>query len=271
MYGIGRFNDVWKKAVYQRFFAEQPDIGQTKALMLTCFKSIIERVHGGESDLSLTESASDGEPASFLMQIPERLGTWLSMDISKDHVIWVTDDVGWDDLAIYGIDKIRRTGWTREIPAFDASSETADEVETVAEHSLKTAILAAALTDGDLAEAFEMGLCHDMAESIVGDLTPQQAPCREAKHRLEAEAFETLISGIENRTAQKLKTRFMDYLENRTYTAHVVHIADKLDMALQAVMYERCFHRNLQEFLDSAQKETEENRERILVSPQLCR
>ncbi len=50
-----------------------------------------------------------------------------------------------------------------------------------------------------------MCLVHDMAESIVGDLTPHCGVSVEDKHRQEEDAMETLIKLVPELAAEDLK------------------------------------------------------------------
>lgn len=151
--------------------------------------------------------------------------------------------------------KVKRTGWTRVIPAYYPSMPTAEQVENVAQHSYKTALLAAALCPQNVQDAYVMGLIHDIAEIQIGDIPPAQVDDSNKKHAAEREAFRSLMDACEfsNHTTQYLTLLFDAYIDNHTQVANIVHIADKLDMALQALHYESIFHIDLQEFLDSAQ------------------
>lgn len=151
--------------------------------------------------------------------------------------------------------KVRRTGWTRVIPAYQNGTNTADQVENVAQHSYKTALLASALCPDHRTDAFVMGMIHDLAEIQIGDIPPAQVKDKAQKHAEEQRAFRRLMtdSGCQAETAARLIALFDAYTFDNTDTAHIVHIADKLDMALQALFYEDMHHIDLQEFLDSAQ------------------
>ena len=267
MYGMGRFNDVWVNAVNRCFFGDLCSYSLNIGDIFCNYRTICKRVQ--DADSSWIEEDSDdsqqySETGWYLMQIPKRFYQMVNgVETGCQMRAGVTELV--KNEALFGITAVRRTGWTRVIPAFFTGTSGSDRVETVAEHSIKVAILAACLNPECAVEAFEMGLCHDMAECLVGDLTPGQMPDREEKHRLEANAFETLISGLPNETMAKLRTRFVDYMENQTNLTHTVHLADKLDMALQAIFYEHLFHIDLQEFLDSASQEICQNYEKLHI------
>lgn len=82
--------------------------------------------------------------------------------------------------AIGRLKEVPRTGWLdRGIPA--------EDTESVADHSFGVALLAWLLApDGlDRGRVVELALLHDLAESVVGDITPYD---REAMRELDSEA-----------------------------------------------------------------------------------
>ena len=149
--------------------------------------------------------------------------------------------------------RVARTGWTRAVPAF-RSGPLAGAVENVAEHSLKTRLVAQALWGGDDAALARMALTHDVAEVVVGDLTPGQYASRAEKHAREAEAFVAIVaeSGIDASDAARILDEFAECMQGTSPRAVCVRIADKVDMALQAMAYEAEFGIDLTEFLTSA-------------------
>ena len=56
--------------------------------------------------------------------------------------------------------------------------------------------------------AMVISLVHDMAESIVGDITPSDPVTSEEKHRLEVEAMATLVDALAQPLADFLKKAF---------------------------------------------------------------
>ena len=81
------------------------------------------------------------------------------------------------DLANAALDlkEIYRSGWIKA---------GVEEGETVADHSYGASVIAMALSDMeglDTERVVKMSLLHDIAESIVGDITPDQMPRNEKK------------------------------------------------------------------------------------------
>ena len=69
-----------------------------------------------------------------------------------------------------------------------------ENAETVACHMYRVALMAIVLQENGLnvSRCLQMALVHDLAESIVGDITPKCGVTREKKQQLEAVAPSTV-------------------------------------------------------------------------------
>ncbi|MBQ7503263.1 HD domain-containing protein [bacterium] len=145
---------------------------------------------------------------------------------------------------MYKLKALPRAGWLRK---------GISPPESVAAHSWGISLLIMLLTPPELdrLKALEIAAVHDLAESEVGDFTPQDGISAELKHRLESEAIEKMQSGLAS--GERLSERFKEYQENKTPEARFVHALDKLDMALQALVYQRRRpEADFSEFIDSS-------------------
>ena len=97
--------------------------------------------------------------------------------------------------------------------------------------------------DVDLCRVLELCILHDLAEVRVGDITPHDNVSPEEKHRLESEAIENM--GVDAAAA------FSEYEAQQTPESRFVRYLDKLDMSLQAEIYES-EDLNLSEFKQEA-------------------
>ncbi|XP_049850757.1 5'-deoxynucleotidase HDDC2-like [Schistocerca gregaria] len=101
-----------------------------------------------------------------------------------------------------------------------------------------------------------MALVHDMAEAIVGDITPDDDICEQEKRELELEAMQTFclshFLGEQSHAAKEFLELWQEYEEDSTVEARLVKQVDKLEMALQAYVYERDQSANLDDFFASA-------------------
>lgn len=105
-------------------------------------------------------------------------------------------------------------------------------------------------------ELHEDGLIHDMAESLVGDITPvDKDVTKEEKARREAAVMDYITIVLLGKvpgaavSAQELRRVFQEYEYNETLEAHLVHNVDKVESLLQMVEYERSHKVPLDEFV----------------------
>ena len=145
-------------------------------------------------------------------------------------------------LTLLQLKDIDRTGWVRA---------GVENPESVAAHSWGMAVLALRLCPEklDLSKVLSMCLVHDIAEIVVGDLTPHDDIRGEEKHRLEREAMMKI--------APQWIELFDEYEQGKTEEAQFVKTMDKLDMGLQAMNYQQQ-SLDLSEFIKSAKSRTGE-------------
>eukprot|EP00051_Salpingoeca_urceolata_P004580 m.66089 g.66089 ORF g.66089 m.66089 type:complete len:169 (-) comp13711_c0_seq2:202-708(-) len=101
-----------------------------------------------------------------------------------------------------------------------------------------------------------MAIVHDLAEAIVGDITPHCGVADDEKERREREAmlvFKTWLAETPEAGAEVVDL-WEEYEAQATPESHVVKDLDKFEMILQAYEYERDQqrHPDLQPFYDGA-------------------
>ena len=122
-----------------------------------------------------------------------------------------------------GLKDVIRAGWIRA---------GVQNPESVASHSWGMALLATQLCPDELnlQRVLELCILHDIAEVHVGDITPHDNVSSEEKHRRESEAIQKMeIDAAE---------AFAEYEAQMSRESKFVRYLDKLDMALQAEIYE---------------------------------
>jgi len=136
---------------------------------------------------------------------------------------------------ILGLKNVLRAGWVR------AGIESP---ESVAAHSWGMSMLALKLAPKELDLARVLSLCivHDIPEVRVGDLTPHDDTSTKAEDELNAMT----------EMAPEWVGLFEEYERGKTPEAKFVKQLDKLDMALQAEIYQSEFDIPLNEFIESA-------------------
>jgi putative hydrolase of HD superfamily len=129
--------------------------------------------------------------------------------------------------------------------------------ESVADHTYSMAIMGMILSDSqkfNTEKILKMILLHDLAESITGDLTPEQKSTQ--KIVLEDKTFEKILKHLPENLQKQYHQLWNEYQKNDSKEANFVHQIDKLEMVLQAKIYSKQNKslEGLQTFFDSAQK-----------------
>lgn len=137
--------------------------------------------------------------------------------------------------------------------------------ESVAEHSFGVALLALFLVDAcfphlDHDKVLRMALLHDFGEIYAGDLTPADRVSDEDKHRLEARSVTRVLSKLPG--GEAYLAIWDEFERGESDEARLVRQIDRLEMALQAGVYERQRSADLGEFFASA--------EQAITWPELC-
>mmetsp|Transcript_22481 Transcript_22481/g.66948 ORF Transcript_22481/g.66948 Transcript_22481/m.66948 type:complete len:126 (-) Transcript_22481:222-599(-) len=99
-----------------------------------------------------------------------------------------------------------------------------------------------------------MAIVHDVAEAIVGDITPHCNVSDADKHKMERDAIEQIqeMLGRDSGAAGEVASLWHEYEGASTPEAQLVKDFDKLEMIVQAYEYERSQDgMHLQEFFDS--------------------
>ena len=150
---------------------------------------------------------------------------------------------------ILGLKDVLRAGWVR------AGIESP---ESVAAHSWGMSMLALKLAPKELNLARVLSLCivHDIPEVRVGDLTPHDDTSNKAQDELRAMT----------EMAPEWVGLFEEYEQGQTPEAKFVKQLDKLDMALQAEIYQTKFGISLDEFIESARLRIEDEVLKSLLS-----
>jgi putative hydrolase of HD superfamily len=152
---------------------------------------------------------------------------------------------------VIGLKRIHRKGWAKKVGI--------KEPESVADHSYSMTIMSLVLAELqalDVQKVATMSLIHDLAESLVGDYTPDEISLKQKK-KLENNAMKEILDDLPSSLAKKYEKVWNEYQEAKTKEAKLVHEIDKLEMAFQARKYleEGYDKAKLVEFLKTADKE----------------
>ncbi|XP_076359872.1 5'-deoxynucleotidase HDDC2 isoform X1 [Tachypleus tridentatus] len=145
--------------------------------------------------------------------------------------------------------QVQRTGWILR---------GLKNVESVADHMYRMGIMTLFLDPGKTAginkdKCIKMALVHDMAECIVGDITPWCGISKEEKHQQERDAMDKLCKLAGDQTGQEILELWEEYSQQTTAESKAVKDLDKFDMLLQAFEYEKLLKspKKLQNFFDN--------------------
>lgn len=97
----------------------------------------------------------------------------------------------------------------------------------------------------DIAKCMKMCLIHDMAELLVGDITPVDGVPKPEKSRREAATMDYLTGSLLRNvpggatTGDEVRAIWQEYEDSQTLDSHFVHDVDKMELLLQMVEYEK--------------------------------
>jgi len=134
---------------------------------------------------------------------------------------------------IAGLKKLPRSGWKIKIGLNDS--------ESVAEHSYMMSVMAMVLSDMkslNSEKVIKMSILHDWAESKIGDFMPDEIGY-DKKSELENYAMSEILESLPQKIQSDYQDMWDEFSDRETPEARLVHELDKLEMALQAKIYEK--------------------------------
>jgi len=143
---------------------------------------------------------------------------------------------------------IPRTGWVRK---------NVGNPERIAGHMYRMGIMSMLFSDSDGVDrnkCIRMALIHDVAETIVGDITPHDPVTPAEKKDMESKAIRSMAQLLTDGGAgREIVDLWEEYESGQSPEAKVVKDLDKFDMILQAFEYEQKEESpgRLEEFFDS--------------------
>ena len=152
---------------------------------------------------------------------------------------------------ILDLKNIQRKGWLDKIGIKNP--------ESVADHSYSMTLMSMIVSELqglNTNKIVKMALLHDLAESSVGDFTPEEIPKRK-KLELENIAMKKILKELPTELIKNYQDVWNDLLLGESDESIFVHEMDKLEMVFQAKHYiDKGFSKEkIQTFIDSANNE----------------
>eukprot|EP00501_MAST-03F_sp_TOSAG23-6_P001238 GSMAST32.ASY1.ANO1.1284.1 assembled CDS len=161
-----------------------------------------------------------------------------------------------DYCRLIGLLKLqKRSGWLRCGIKFG-------DCESVADHMYRMALLAFALNEKDekgesvnIEKCVLIALVHDIAEAVVGDITPFDGISKEEKHRREKITIEKIekmcVVHLNFKFGGRIAKLWWEYELKASAEGLLVKDIDKFEMCLQANEYEELHGIKLENFFES--------------------
>ncbi len=147
-------------------------------------------------------------------------------------------------LEVGALKRLPRMGW------LDAGIPNP---ETIAEHSMRAAIIAWILSDmekTDSERTVKMALLHDIHETRSGDTTTVTKIYLRNYKEAEAHAIVDISKNLPPKAANEYRGLMVEFLRCRTHEAKAARDADKLEQLLQAKEYSDIGYKTVEEWKD---------------------
>ncbi|RUS34079.1 HD domain-containing protein 2, partial [Jimgerdemannia flammicorona] len=134
---------------------------------------------------------------------------------------------------IENLKRTKRTGWV---------DNGIKGPESIADHMHRMAVMAMLFDNKslDTSKCVKMAIVHDLAESVVGDITPHMNVSKTEKHKLELDAIESFRTLLgDTPQSREIRNLWQEYEDASTPEALLVKDLDKFEMLVQAVEYEK--------------------------------
>ncbi|MGQ0795822.1 MAG: HD domain-containing protein [Nitrosopumilaceae archaeon] len=163
---------------------------------------------------------------------------------------------------IINLKNVQRKGWKNKLDLKNS--------ESVADHSYSMTLMALILSEiqgMDTKKIVKMSLLHDLAESVVGDLTPDEIT-KSKKLELENNAMKKILTELPNNLTEEYQEIWNEFQMHQSEESVFVHEIDKLEMAFQANTYlKKGFPmEKIQSFIDNANNEIQNKQLQKIMS-----
>ncbi len=157
--------------------------------------------------------------------------------------------------------RLYRQGWLKR-------GVTELACESVADHSFGVAFLALIAPEPaygpiNRERAVLLALVHELGEVYAGDITPVDGVSKQEKARRERESLERVVAGFQG--AEELRALWEDYETGVSAEARFVRELDRLELGIQASIYQAEARPRMEEFIASADRAVKDTALRRLL------
>jgi putative hydrolase of HD superfamily len=110
----------------------------------------------------------------------------------------------------------------------------------------------------DASKVVKMSLVHDLAEAVVGDITPESSSgiSRQDKFKLETDAMETILQNLASggsslTSSTEIRMLWDEYEAGESLEARFTKDCDRIEMILTAFEYEQACDVDLSTFFET--------------------
>lgn len=112
--------------------------------------------------------------------------------------------------------------------------------ESVADHCFRMALIGACVSEDvglDSEKVMRMCLIHDLAESVIGDLMPEEKTSEKSHRDCEDAVMRGILGRLPRKASRKLLRDWNELRAGRTREARAVWQIDRLEMGFQMKEY----------------------------------
>ncbi|KAF9439262.1 HD domain-containing protein 2 [Entomortierella beljakovae] len=195
---------------------------------------LLEIIEGSPENLNVSSRISELQPKAENSVSPDRRSPVQSVKGTLQFLHTVEK-----------LKRTKRTGWV---------NNDVKPAESIADHMYRMSIMALLIDEKtagvDKNRCIKMAIVHDLAESLVGDITPYDGVTNEDKHTREKNAMHYLCHDLLGWTeqAKEINALWHEYEAALTPEALLVKDFDKFEMIVQALEYERSEGKTLESF-----------------------
>jgi len=158
--------------------------------------------------------------------------------------------------AVRAVDFLHLTQALKTTPRTGWVNHGVDKPESIADHMYRMSIMAMvaskSMPELDQNKCVKLALIHDLAEAIVGDITPHDPVTKEEKQKLESDAMVKIRDMLGDALGgEEIQELWHEYEDGLTSESKLLKDLDKLEMIMQAGEYEKAQGKDLSQFFAS--------------------